>query len=207
MGTYWRNTPPGLAFLWEQDNALPARWHRRGEGPAQYLADTPSGAWAEFLRHEEIVDPDDVVGLARDLWAIEVADAVVDAATSIEGDDHVLRGGIESYPACQELAAAARADGATAVSAPSAALADGEAAGWRVEHGLVRAPAAEGRVVVLYGRRPELVAHKAVAAGHPPPELVTVTRPLHARVPPRGRKGRRPATGRTRSRPPATAGG
>ena len=125
MGTYWRNTPPGLAFLWEQDNALPARWHRRGEGPAQYLADTPSAS----------------------------------------------------------------------------------AAGWRVEHGLVRAPAAEGRVVVLYGRRPELVAHKAVAAGHPPPELVTVTRPLHARVPPRGRKGRRPATGRTRSRPPATAGG
>jgi hypothetical protein len=196
MAIFWRNTPPGLAFLWEQDNAMPARWHRRGEGPAQYLADTPSGAWAEFLRHEEIIDPDDVVGLSRDLWAIEVDDGVVAEATPMEADDRVLRGGTESYANCQLLAAAARAEGATAVSAPSAALVEGEAAGWRVDQGLIRAPAANGRVVVLYGRRPDLVAHKAVAAGHPPRELVAVTRPLH------GSGGRR----RRRARPATAVG-
>jgi hypothetical protein len=177
----WRNTPPGLPFLWEQDNVFPARWHARGDGPAQYLADTPAGAWAELLRHEEIVDPADVAGLARDLWAIEVPAADAAEAAPMEGDDEMLRGGLDSYPRCQALAASARADGATAVTAPSAALERGQAAGWRVDGGLVRDEPADGRVLVLYGRRPELVGQLAVAAGHPPAELLTHVRPLQAR--------------------------
>jgi hypothetical protein len=32
----------------------PMRWHGPGEGPVQYLSDTPTGAWAELLRHEEV---------------------------------------------------------------------------------------------------------------------------------------------------------
>jgi hypothetical protein len=185
----WRNTPPGLPFLWEQDNFFPARWHARGGGPAQYLADTPAGAWAELLRHEEIVDPADVAGLARDLWAVDVPDA--ESAAVMEADDDVLRGGLDSYPRCQALAAAARAEGATAVTAPSAALERGEAAGWRVDGGLVRDVPADGRVLVLYGRRPELVGHLAVAAGHPPADLLAHVRPLHARRP---RRRPKPAT-------------
>ncbi len=188
MVTLWRNTPPGLPFLWEQDNLFPARWHRRGEGPAQYLADTPSGAWAEFLRHEEILDPDDVAGVARDLWAVDVPRGLVTAAAEMTADEGVLLGGPDSYPDCQALAAAARAQGAEAVAAPSAALQGGEAAGWRVDGGLVRAPAHDGRVVVLYGRRPDLVAQRAVAAGHPPPSLVEVVRPLMSRVRRRARR-------------------
>jgi hypothetical protein len=183
----WRNTPPGLPFLWEQDNVFPARWHGRGDGPAQYLADTPAGAWAELLRHEEIVDPADVAGLARDLWAIEVPDPVTAGATPMEGDDAVLRGGLESYARCQALAASARAEGATAVTAPSAALEPGQAAGWRVDGGLVRDEPADGQVLVLYGRRPGLIGQLAVAAGHPSAELLASVRPLHSRRPRRRR--------------------
>ena len=47
-------------FLWETAEQPPGRWHGEGEGPAQYFADTPDGAWAEFLRHENITDPEDL---------------------------------------------------------------------------------------------------------------------------------------------------
>ena len=200
MATLWRNTPPGVPFLWEVDNARPARWHGTGEGPAQYFADTPAGAWAELLRHEEIVDPADVAGLARDLWAVEVPDREVAAATLIDGPSDVLLGGPRTYAACQRLAATARAKGAEAVVAPSAALAAGAAAGWRVDGGLVRADDADGRVVVLYGRRPGLVGQRAVDAGQPPADLVGDVRPLYGRA----KRARKRATGPAG---PVTGGG
>lgn len=182
MATLWRNTPPGMPFLWESDNLYPARWHARGDGPAQYLADTPAGAWAELVRHEEIVDPADVAGLSRDLWAVDVPDGDIEDAPVMTGPDDVLLGGPSSYAACQRLAAEARAQGAQALVAPSAALVEGAAAGWRVDGGLVRDAPVEGRVIVLYGRRPDLVGHRAVAGGHPSPELVGDVRPLHGRA-------------------------
>ena len=129
MATLWRNTPSGLPFFWEQDNIFPARWHAAGDGPAQYLADTPAGAWAELVRHEEIVDPADVAGLARDLWAVEVPDADLAGATAVSASEDVLLGGPDTYPACQALATEARAQGATALVAPSAALVEGAAGG------------------------------------------------------------------------------
>jgi hypothetical protein len=49
--------------LWEAASQPAARWHADGEGPAQYLADTPVGAWAEFLRHEGITDEADLSGV------------------------------------------------------------------------------------------------------------------------------------------------
>jgi len=69
---WFRNADRRWPFLWEDSSQPPARWHGPGEGPAQYLADTPDGAWAEFLRHEEIIDPADVSGVRRHLWAIEL---------------------------------------------------------------------------------------------------------------------------------------
>ena len=32
------------------------------------------GAWAEFLRHEEITDPADLAGVRRSLWVVELPD-------------------------------------------------------------------------------------------------------------------------------------
>jgi hypothetical protein len=50
----FRHADPSLPFLWEDVGQPPARWHGDGDGPVQYFTDTPDGAWAEFLRHEEI---------------------------------------------------------------------------------------------------------------------------------------------------------
>jgi RES domain-containing protein len=64
-------------FLWTAGGASwqrPARWHGVGEGPVQYLTDTPSGAWAELLRHDEITDPADLAGISTRLWAVSIGD-------------------------------------------------------------------------------------------------------------------------------------
>ena len=55
----FRHADPRYPFLWEGAGQPAARWHAAGDGPAHYFCDTPDGAWAEFLRHEEISDPDD----------------------------------------------------------------------------------------------------------------------------------------------------
>lgn len=59
----FRQADPRYPFLWDTAAQPPARWHGPGEGPAHYFADTPAGAWAELLRHEEITDPDDAATL------------------------------------------------------------------------------------------------------------------------------------------------
>jgi hypothetical protein len=41
----------------------------------QYFADTPTGAWAELLRHEEITDLADLAGISTRLWAVRIGDA------------------------------------------------------------------------------------------------------------------------------------
>src|SRR5881296_916995 len=68
----FRHTDPRFPFLWEDDSQPPGRWHGEGEGPVHYFADTPDGAWAEFLRHEDITDPADVAEVRRAVWAVEL---------------------------------------------------------------------------------------------------------------------------------------
>jgi len=75
----FRHADPRWPFLWETADQPAGRWHGDGDGPVQYLADTPDGAWAEFLRHEEINEPEDVATVRRALWAIEVDDSEVAA--------------------------------------------------------------------------------------------------------------------------------
>ena len=70
----FRHSDGRFPFLWEDANQPSARWHREGEGPVQYLADTPDGAWAEFLRHEEITDEIDLEGISRALWTVSITD-------------------------------------------------------------------------------------------------------------------------------------
>ena len=68
----FRHADIRLPFLWEGPDQPPGRWHGEGEGPVHYFADTPDGAWAEFLRHEGITDPDDLDTVRRALWAVEL---------------------------------------------------------------------------------------------------------------------------------------
>ena len=165
----FRHADPRYPFLWEDPAQPAARWHADGEGPVHYFSDTPDGAWAEFLRHEEITAAEDLTTIRRALWAIELGDV-----PSVEPDlpSEVLTGGRETYRACQAEAGRLRARGVRGLRAPSAALRPGAARGWRVDGGLQPAEARDGRVIVLFGRRPDLVGWPAAIEGRPREDLL-----------------------------------
>jgi hypothetical protein len=165
----FRHADPRFSFLWEDASQPPARWHGEGEGPVHYFADTPYGAWAEFLRHEEIRDEEDLAGVRRALWAIELPRP----PSRVPGiPPQLLTGGSETYAACRQAARQLRRKGARGLRAPSAALVSGGARGWRVEGGLQEASPRDGQVYVLFGRRPRLVGWAAVTEGAPPGHLL-----------------------------------
>lgn len=154
--------------LWESAAEPAARWHAANQGPARYFADTPDGAWAEFLRHEEITDPADLATVERAVWAMEIPDA---GYTEVTLPPAVMTGGADTYPACQAEAARLIAMGVNAIQAPSAALKRGGAAGWRVDSGLQPGSARDGLVRILFERRPDLVGWCA-AVGRPSADLL-----------------------------------
>jgi hypothetical protein len=145
-------------FLWEDATQPAGRWHAEGEGPAHYFADTPEGAWAEFLRHEEITDLDDLATIRRQMWAIEIGEPPPARVRLPEG---VLTGGPDSYPMCQKEARRLRGRGARGLTAPSAALKPGAARGTIVEHGARPAAARDGTVIVLFGSTDDIVGWTA----------------------------------------------
>jgi hypothetical protein len=174
---WFRHVDRRYPFLWETAEQPAARWHSEGEGPAHYFASTPDGAWAEFLRHEEITDPADLAGIERALWAIGVQ---LEAEVIAEPDlpPAILTGGLDSYPSCQEEALRLRTDGATALRATSAALCPGGARGQRVEGGLVDAEDEDGSVLVLFGPRPVVRGWSCVEDGRPSARVLPLVRPL-----------------------------
>ena len=66
----YRHTDPRFPFLREDSLQSAGRWNAPGE-LTHYLCDTPDGAWAEFLRHEEIRNPEDLPTVRRALWAVD----------------------------------------------------------------------------------------------------------------------------------------
>lgn len=171
----FRHADPRFPFLWESPDQPPARWHGPGEGPAHYLAETPDGAWAELLRHEEIVEAADVETIARSLWAIEVPEV---PAVAPDLPMATLTGGVGTYEACRAEARRLRARRVYTLAAPSAALLPDTPSGFRTEGGLRPAESRAERVLVLFGRRPDLVGWVACAVGRPRPDLLERVRPL-----------------------------
>jgi hypothetical protein len=171
----FRHADPRFPFLWESADQPPARWHGAGEGPAHYLAETPDGAWAEFLRHEEIVEPSDVETIARSLWAIELPEL---PTVEPRLPARILMGGVDSYEACRREARTIRDEGERGLVAPSAALGRNGPSGYRTDGGLRPGPSRVERVVVLFGPRPDLVGWVACAVGRPRSELLGRTRHL-----------------------------
>ena len=164
----FRHADPRFPFLRESAGTTAGRWNRSGE-LAHCFSDTPDGAWAEFLRHEEITDPDDIRHIRRALWAIEVGDPPP-ARPALATD--TLTGGRSTWAACQEEAARLRGAGEAGLTAPSAALAPGGAHGFRVEGGERPGPPRDGVTIVLFGSRPDLVGWRAAADGRPDAELL-----------------------------------
>jgi hypothetical protein len=170
MATWFRNADYRFPFLWESAGQPEARWHDAGEGPTQYLADTPDGAWAEFLRHEGIDDVADLAGIDRNIWAIEVSSPLRSRRPRLPRS--VQTGSLRSYPACQREARRLRRAGARSLLAPSAALVPGAAGGENVRGGLVDAAPRDGQVLVLFGRRPRLRGWVASFRGRPAARLL-----------------------------------
>lgn len=165
----FRHADPRVPFLWEARAQPPARWHAADEGPANYFSDTPDGAWAEFLRHEDIRDPDDLTMIRRTIWAVEIGDER--AATPALSQD-MMTGGLETHVACRAEAARLRARGANRLVAPAAALQPDAARGSRVDGGLVPGPPRGAQTIVLFGRRPDLIGWRATYVGRPADDLL-----------------------------------
>jgi len=160
-------------FLWQSDVQPAARWHGAGEGPANYFADTPVGAWAEFLRHEEITDPADLAGVRRSMWVVELPDS---GYATPKLSQRVMIGGLLSYTACQAEARRLRRGGAKRLEAPAAALKPGTARGWTAAPAIAAASTPrDGRVWVLFGAC-DAVGWPAVIAGTPPAAVLPLVR-------------------------------
>ena len=170
----FRHASPIRPFFWQAVSQPASRWHARGEGPVQYLSDTPDGAWAEYLRRNEIRDMASLVAVRRTLWAVDIkAEELATPRLPL----HVLTGGRDSWEACREEARRLRAAGATGLRAPSAALRPGMARGLRVDAGvLVPGDARSGDTIVLFGPRPDLVAWRAAFLGRPAEDLLDAIR-------------------------------
>jgi hypothetical protein len=172
----FRHADPRFPFLWESTEQPAGRWNRKDEGPVQYCADTPDGAWAEFLRHEGITTEAELQNVRRALWAIEIPASLEFQTPELPGA--ILKGGMASYGECQAEAARLRENGAAALRVISAALLDGEARGSQVQGGLQAAPARDGFVLVLFGSYPDLIGWAATIAGRPPKNLLRRVRQL-----------------------------
>jgi hypothetical protein len=165
----FRQVDSRFPFLWEDAKQPSGRWHREGSGPAHYFADTPDGAWAEFLRHEEITDVQDLLTIRRQLWAVEVGDAPATRAT-LEAD--VLTGGPDTYERCRREAERLRRRGATRLTAPSAAMHAGTASGRRVRNGVHAAAPRDASVIVIFGPPDDLVGWIAAEDARPSADLL-----------------------------------
>lgn len=164
----FRHADPRFPFLRETAAPAAGRWNPPGQ-LVHCFSDTPDGAWAEFLRHEEITDPEDIPHVRRALWAVRIGDP---PAARPRVSARTLTGGRASWAACQREANRLRATGEPGLTAPSAALLPGGAHGVRVEGGERPGPSRDGVTFVLFGSRPDLVGWRATAAGRPDPELL-----------------------------------
>lgn len=163
----FRHADRRFPFLLESASPVAGRWNTAGE-LTHYFCDTPDGAWAEFLRHEEIKDPQDLLTIHRAMWAVEIGEA---PTVQAEAPPEQLFGGPETWTACQQLAQQYRQQ-ANGITAPSAALHPGAAHGWRVDGGIQPGPRRDSKVFALFGTRPDLIGWAACIDGRPGDELL-----------------------------------
>jgi hypothetical protein len=108
------------------------------------------------------------------LWAVDIPDSETAAVPKLP--KRTVTGGRETFADCQREAARLRANRATRIDASSPALMPGGAHGYRVNGGLRAAQPRDGRTIVLFGSRPDLVGWRAVHLGQPHPELLARVR-------------------------------
>ena len=153
-----------------------ARWHRQGEGYAQYMALEPLGAWAELVRYEGIRGNARADEYRRKLWLMfarehDIADLCTFAHYAACGLDP--RVAVGPHADAQELADELRAAGFRGVLSPSAALVGATNLtlfGERFEKVLL------GGLATWPNPKPDLrVPCSLVVEGNPPDQLITET--------------------------------
>jgi len=171
----FRHADARYPFLWEGPEQPAARWHAAGDGPVHYFCDTPDGAWAEFLRHEEITDPKDLATIRHALWAVDLGHQ---QHAKPDLPQEVLTGGYASYAACRTRSEPTTRIGRRRTGSPfrrptprgGARL----ARGWRPS---TRRVAGRGRLRPVRAT-PDLIGWRATAAGQPDQALLAAVRPL-----------------------------
>jgi hypothetical protein len=145
--------------LWESSQQPAARWHALGDGPVQYFASSPEGAWAEWLRHEEIRNPDELNDVIRVLWAADLGEA---ALAKPDLPLKVLLG--NDYAPCQKEAKRLQDLGEAGLETLSAALT--YTLFYRTDNG-TKTEEGAALVYVLFASQPQLEASRASIGGIP----------------------------------------
>ena len=169
-------------FLWTKPGQSTGRWNRAGDQPVHYLASTPIVAWAEWIRHQEIHEPDDLAGVAAALWAVLIPESwggeeLQEVTLPLQA---VLGTKADAQTARLNLVTQLKRQGAQGLLAPSAALhqshnnlpcmqviADGEQAA------TLAIPA---HVILLWCQADQLPGWCCVPEGRPGPELLPLVR-------------------------------
>ncbi|MDR3612242.1 MAG: hypothetical protein P4L53_01665 [Candidatus Obscuribacterales bacterium] len=151
---------------------MAGRYNADSDGPAQYFADTPDGAWAEFVRHAEITDKEELLDVRRSLWAVEIAD---DIPTPSKLPLTTATGGRATYAACQHYARSLRNQGQTRIHERSAALIPGGARGQRVNNGVKPGPSREGTIIVIFDYLPSNTGW-CISTASPPMHVFSSTK-------------------------------
>ena len=95
-----RHVDPRFSFLREESSRSAGRWIAPGELTHSFC-DTPDGAWAEFLRHEEIRDPRDPFTVRRALRAVDIGEV---PSHRPDPPRETPTGGPDTWPACRPAA-------------------------------------------------------------------------------------------------------
>lgn len=161
-------------FLWADETQPEARWHRQGEGPCHYLSSTPDAAWAEYLRHADVREVDELRDIERSIWVVKVDLP----STEPELPSYVLIGNKDTYQACQAEARRLRAGGASGLRAPAASLLPPGAATSSVDSaGQHLVDWMPGVTYAVFGEPTDLRGQH-VAEGRPDPSLLARVRYL-----------------------------
>lgn len=174
----FRQTDYDMPF-WARNNSFAARWNAADDPPTQYWSLHPDGAWAEYLRQEELTDEADVALVRRTIWTCRVPRGTFldlrdpEACEAVGLDPDALTA--DDWSPCQALAARLRQGRCSGVLTPCAALT-----------GHTNLTIFGAKRAIDWQRRPALhsqVPAAVVAVGRPPAGLVARVEPRSPRSP------------------------
>lgn len=175
-GTVWRWNSYDVAW-WADRNRSDGRWHDEHSPPTQYVALSPSGAWAELVRAYGIEDRDDLLDARFNLWRGWLdLDDVADLTGADACRCHGLPAGAltdDDHGVCQLEAHRLRGLGFRGVLTPSAALPEAtNLVLWGARRPIAWVPVSPVDPAPRPPVMPSDLPTELVAVGGPAPELV-----------------------------------